>query len=97
MAKNATPGAAASGAGPESVPAFYETALEELETLVARMEGGTLSLEDSLAAYRRGAVLVAFCQQQLDKVEQQVRVLDGATLKPHANGAGATDGEDDDL
>ncbi|MEX3526873.1 MAG: exodeoxyribonuclease VII small subunit [Burkholderia sp.] len=97
MAKNATPGAAASGAGPESVPASYETALEELETLVARMEGGTLSLEDSLTAYRRGAILVAFCQQQLDKVEQQVRVLDGATLKPHANGAGVTDGEDDDL
>ncbi|MEX3555990.1 MAG: exodeoxyribonuclease VII small subunit [Burkholderia gladioli] len=97
MAKNATPSAAASGAGPESAPASYETALEELETLVARMEDGTLSLEDSLTAYRRGAVLVAFCQQQLDKVEQQVRVLDGATLKPHTNGAGATDGEDDDL
>ncbi|MEX3548279.1 MAG: exodeoxyribonuclease VII small subunit [Burkholderia sp.] len=97
MGKNATPGAAASSAGLESVPASYETALEELETLVARMEGRTLSLEDSLTAYRRGAVLVAFCQQQLDKVEQQVRVLDGGTLKPHANGDRTTDGEDDDL
>ncbi|WP_246792460.1 exodeoxyribonuclease VII small subunit [Burkholderia perseverans] len=97
MAKNATPGAAASGAGSDSAPASYETALEELETLVARMEGGTLSLEDSLGAYRRGAVLVAFCQQQLDKVEQQVRVLDGAALKPHSTGVAATDGEDDDL
>ncbi len=97
MAKNATPGAAASGAGSESPPASYELALEELEALVARMEGGTLSLEDSLGAYRRGAVLVAFCQQQLDKVEQQVRVLDGATLKPLATGAAASGGEDDDL
>jgi len=45
------------------------------------MEGGNLSLEASLAAYRRGATLVAFCQQQLEKVELQVRVLDGETLK----------------
>lgn len=64
------------------LPDNYESALGELETLVARMEGGELSLEESLAAYRRGAALVAYCQQQLEKVEQQVRVLDGETLKP---------------
>ncbi|MDN7609394.1 exodeoxyribonuclease VII small subunit [Burkholderia multivorans] len=93
MAKTASPGATPPGNGAEPLPDNYETALAELETLVARMEGGALSLEDSLAAYRRGAALVAFCQQQLEKVEQQVRVLDGATLKP----AVATDGEDDDL
>ncbi|KAF1028642.1 MAG: Exodeoxyribonuclease 7 small subunit [Burkholderia plantarii] len=96
MAKNASAGTAAPDTG-SAVPATYETAVEELEALVSRMEGGALSLEDSLAAYRRGAVLVAFCQQQLDKVEQQVRVLDGAALKPLATGAAATDGEDDDL
>ncbi|MCF2133279.1 MULTISPECIES: exodeoxyribonuclease VII small subunit [Burkholderiaceae] len=64
------------------LPDNYETALGELESLVERMEGGALSLEASLAAYRRGAALVAYCQQQLEKVEQQVRVLDGETLKP---------------
>ena len=72
--------------------------------LVARMEEGALSLEESLAAYRRGAALVGFCQQQLEKVEQQVRVLDGEPLKPlpaevqrATQGAGATndDGDDD--
>lgn len=72
-------------------------ALAELEALVARMESGALSLEDSLAAYRRGAALVAFCQQQLEKAEQQVRVLDGAALKPLAAGTAAVDGGDDDL
>lgn len=64
------------------LPDNYETALGELESLVEQMEGGALSLEASLAAYRRGAALVAYCQQQLEKVEQQVRVLDGETLKP---------------
>ncbi|MBN3786984.1 exodeoxyribonuclease VII small subunit [Burkholderia sp. Ac-20353] len=97
MAKTASPGAAPAGNGTEPLPDSYEMALAELEALVARMEGGALSLEDSLAAYRRGAALVAFCQQQLEKVEQQVRVLDGATLKPLSAGTAATDGEDDDL
>ncbi|AOI62597.1 exodeoxyribonuclease VII small subunit [Burkholderia territorii] len=97
MAKTASPGATPPGNGAEPLPDNYEMALAELETLVARMEGGALSLEDSLAAYRRGATLVAFCQQQLEKVEQQVRVLDGATLKPLSSGTAATDGEDDDL
>ncbi|AOK19095.1 exodeoxyribonuclease VII small subunit [Burkholderia cepacia] len=97
MAKTASPGATPPGNGTEPLPDNYEMALAELETLVARMEGGALSLEDSLTAYRRGATLVAFCQQQLEKVEQQVRVLDGATLKPLSSGAAATDGEDDDL
>jgi len=66
---------------PDGVPPNYESALAELEALVARMEGGALNLEDSLHAYRRGAVLVAYCQQQLEQVDQQVRVLDGETLK----------------
>ncbi|VWB56668.1 exodeoxyribonuclease 7 small subunit [Burkholderia lata] len=97
MAKTASPGATPPGNDTEPLPDNYEMALAELETLVARMEGGALSLEDSLTAYRRGATLVAFCQQQLEKVEQQVRVLDGATLKPLSSGTAATDGEDDDL
>lgn len=71
-------------AAADAVPADYESALAELEALVARMEGGALNLEDSLAAYRRGAILVAFCQQQLEKVDQQVRVLDGETLQAMA-------------
>lgn len=98
MAKTASSGSAPHGSGAEPLPDNYETALAELETLVARMESGALSLEDSLAAYRRGAILVAFCQQQLEKVEQQVRVLDGTALKPlSAGGTAATDSEDDDL
>jgi exodeoxyribonuclease VII small subunit len=81
-----------------ALPASYEAALAELEGLVARMEGGNLSLEESLAAYRRGAALVTYCQQQLEKVEQQVRVLDGEALKPmpmNNAGTAAADSEDD--
>ena len=77
------------------LPENYEAAVAELEQLVALMEGGALSLEESLAAYRRGAALVGYCQQQLEKVEQQVRVLDGETLKPLPSGTPAADGGDD--
>ncbi|CAM2148079.1 Exodeoxyribonuclease 7 small subunit [Pararobbsia alpina] len=79
-------GAGVSAAGPAAgeAPASYEAAVAELEGLVAKMEGGALSLEDSLSAYRRGSQLVSYCQQQLEKVEQQVRVLDGEVLKPLA-------------
>jgi len=86
------------GADSGPLPESYEAALAELDALVARMESGSLSLEESLAAYRRGAALVRFCQQQLEKVEQQVRVLDGETLKAvplNTTGSSAPRGDDD--
>ena len=58
--------------------------MAELETLVASMESGELPLEASLTAYRRGAELVRFCQQSLERVAQQVKVLEGDALKPLA-------------
>lgn len=64
------------------LPATFEEALAELEALVQKMEAGSLSLEQSLQAYRRGAQLVAFCRDDLSRVQQQVRVLEGDLLKP---------------
>jgi exodeoxyribonuclease VII small subunit len=43
-------------------PASFEAALAELEEIVATMEGGQLPLKDSLAAYKRGAELLQYCQ-----------------------------------
>jgi exodeoxyribonuclease VII small subunit len=53
----------------------FEAALEELESLVERMESGSLSLDDSLAAFERGIRLTRQCQQSLSAAEQRVRVL----------------------
>lgn len=67
-------------------PAF-ETALAELEKIVASMESGQLSLEESLAAYRRGTELLKLCQQQLQDAEQQVRILsESGQLEPFSPG-----------
>ena len=60
----------------------FEDAIRELDALVEQMEDGTLSLEQSLAAYQRGAELVKCCQAKLEAVRQQVQVLDGEILKP---------------
>lgn len=60
----------------------FESALEELEKLVADLESGNLPLADSLAAYKRGAELLRFAQGELAVVEQQVKILEGDVLKP---------------
>ena len=73
-------------------PTSFEAALAELEGIVATMEGGKLPLAESLAAYKRGAVLLEYCQATLRDAQQQVEVLERGVLKgfvpPEANGAG---------
>ena len=48
------------------------------------MEGGQLSLEQSLTADKRGAELLKFCQAQLADAQQQVKVLESGALKNFA-------------
>ena len=62
-------------------PASYESALAELETLVARLESGEMPLAQLLTGYQRGAELLTFCRDQLQAVENQVKVLDEGMLK----------------
>jgi exodeoxyribonuclease VII small subunit len=69
-------------------PKDYESALAELETLVAEMESGSLPLDASLAAYKRGAELLQFCRSQLADAEQQVKMLEGNLLKPMPTDSG---------
>jgi exodeoxyribonuclease VII small subunit len=73
--------------------ASFEQAMEELEQLVEKMESGELPLEASLDAYKRGSELVKYCAAQLERVEKQVKVLEGDMLKPFE---GNEDEEDDE-
>ena len=59
----------------ESNPGSFENAMEQLETLVSRMERGDLSLEESLKAFEKGVQLTRFCQNQLQKAELKVQEL----------------------
>ena len=59
----------------------FEKALEELEALVARMEDGKLPLEESLAAYQRGAELIKYCESKLTDAQARIAILDGEALR----------------
>ena len=53
----------------------FEKSLKELEALVAKMEQGNLSLEESLQHFERGIQLTRACQQALKEAEQKVEIL----------------------
>lgn len=65
---------------PSAAPTF-ESALAELEKIVEAMEEGQMPLEQSLAAYKRGAELLKLCQTQLQDAQQQVKILESGVLK----------------
>jgi len=75
-----TANTSAAGSPAESTPSF-ETALAELEGIVEQMEAGELTLEQSLAQYKRGAELLKFCQSALADAQTQIKVLDDGVLK----------------
>jgi exodeoxyribonuclease VII small subunit len=75
---------------PSEAPAIetmsFEAALHELEQLVARLESGQASLEDSITLYERGARLKAHCDARLKsaqmRVDQIVETPSGLALEP---------------
>ena len=63
------------------LPASYEDAMQELETLVRRLESGDMPLDQLLSGYQRGAALLQLCRDKLTAVEDQIKVLDDGALK----------------
>lgn len=59
----------------------FEKALAELEKVVGQMEAGQLTLEQSLAAHKRGLELARYCQSTLAQAQQQVRILEDEALR----------------
>ena len=53
----------------------FEKQLEQLESLVTALEGGDLSLEDSMKSFEQGIKLARECQQALKDAEQRVEIL----------------------
>jgi exodeoxyribonuclease VII small subunit len=54
-----------------------EEALDDLERIVAELEEGKLSLEESLVLFEKGTMLVRLCQGKLEKAERQIESLTG--------------------
>jgi len=65
----------------------FEDALTRLEELVARLEKGGMTLDESVAAFKEGIQLVKYCSSRLDSAEQSIRKLieeegEGLKLEP---------------
>lgn len=76
--------------------ADFETALGQLEALVDTMEGGEMTLEDSLGAYERGVGLYRRCQQALEDAELRVKLLSDPAAPERAQPFGALDADTSD-
>ena len=53
----------------------YEQALSELDTLIQRLEGGAVNLDEAIACYERASRLAQRCAELLDRTEQKITQL----------------------
>ncbi len=60
---------------PSSKQPLFEESLVELESIVAKLEGGQLGLADSLEEYEQGVKHLKSCYQQLSAAEQRIELV----------------------
>ena len=53
----------------------FEEAMTSLEDIVKKLESGSLSLDESIAAFEDAVHLVKLCNERLEAAEQRVRIL----------------------
>lgn len=53
----------------------FEQSIAELEKIVAELENGDVSLDDSLSLFEKGIKLSKNCQKMLDEAEKKVSIL----------------------
>lgn len=66
----------------------YEKAISQLESIIARIESGEVSLEESLSQYKRGAALVRRCREVLDSAKVEVERIAASDLAARAAAGG---------
>ena len=83
---------------PKTDDVGFEKALGRLETIVAEMEGGKLSLEDMMKRFEEGQSLVKVCSAKLNQVERRIEILvkegDTVTAEPFADSPEPDGGQD---
>jgi exodeoxyribonuclease VII small subunit len=56
-------------------PTKFEDELKDLEAIVSQIDSGDLTLDESIAAFERGVMLVKALNGKLDEVERKVELL----------------------
>jgi len=59
----------------DSAGLTYEAALAELEAVVARLESGDVTLDESMKLFERGTALAKICAAKLAAIEHQITQL----------------------
>lgn len=69
-----------------TAPPSFESAFARLQEVVARLEGGQLTLDESVRLFQEGIELARLCSGRLDDAEQRidrlVQAAGGARLEP---------------
>ena len=52
-----------------------EESFAQLDELIARLEDGSIPISEALKLYKNGIKIVENCNQQLDKVEKEIIIL----------------------
>lgn len=53
----------------------FEEDMKELEQVVAKLESGDVTLDESLKLFEKGIKLSGSCQKKLDEAERRVKIL----------------------
>lgn len=53
----------------------FESSMAELEEVVAKLERGDVTLDESLKLFENGIKLANACQKKLDEAERKVKIL----------------------
>lgn len=62
-------------APPPASFATFEQALGRLEEIIRRLEGGNLTLDESIQCFTEGMKLHAYCEQALKEARQKIDIL----------------------
>jgi exodeoxyribonuclease VII small subunit len=81
----------------DEVEQCFEDSLKELETIVAKLEGGKLGLEDSLEQYERGVAHLKQCYQQLRHAERRIELVSNLDASGKAQTVPFDEEDDDSL
>jgi len=53
----------------------YEKGIEEIESIVRRLEEGSLNLDDSLVEFQKGVELYRHCNNILNNIEGKINII----------------------
>lgn len=63
----------------------FETSLTELEKIVEKLEGGEISLDESIKLFEKGMELSNDCRKTLNDARQRIITLTEAEREAHSN------------